>query len=131
MTLTRFYNQLVLEVTLISSYVYIFKDFLRILNHMDNSFGLFLIYNIVSLLRSDFNNTKLKNQIEDNTTFTRTVSLGNDNFIGDGDIVELKIKRVQLTEKLGKHLVQFFKHFKNACLFDIKKKVPLEITRSY
>lgn len=114
--------------------LYIFKDFLRILNYMHNSFGLFLIYNFVSFLRSDFNEVKLKEQIEDNSTFTRTITLVNDNFIGDGTIVELKLKRIQLTENLGKHLAQFFKHYKNACLFNIKKELktaPFEVLQLY
>lgn len=56
--------------------LYIFKDFLRVLSYVDNSFGLFLIYNLVSFLRSDFNDVKLKEQIEDKSTFTRTIILG-------------------------------------------------------
>jgi hypothetical protein len=38
----------------------IFKDILKVFKYMDNSFGLFLIYNLVLFLRSDFNNLKLR-----------------------------------------------------------------------
>ena len=32
----------------------IFKDILKVFKYIDNSFGLFLVYNLVSLLRADF-----------------------------------------------------------------------------
>ena len=46
---------------------------------MDNSFGLFLVYNLVSLLRADFNNIKLRKQVEESDSIQRRILLSSVN----------------------------------------------------
>ena len=43
----------------------ILKDILKVFKYMDNSFGLFLVYNLIPLLRTDFNNIKLRKQVKE------------------------------------------------------------------
>ena len=89
---------------------------------MDNSFGLFLVYNLVSLLRADFNNIKLRKQVSDSIQRRIIFSSVNTNesLNTDGEIL-LNLKRVYVTEKFGQKLIESFNYLKNACLYDIKK----------
>jgi hypothetical protein len=52
------------------------KDILLVFKVLNNSFGLFLIYNLVVFLRSGFDNTKLRNQIENNDPVMLKTSRG-------------------------------------------------------
>lgn len=107
----------------------IFKDFLKIFKKMDNSIGLFLIYNLVDLLRSDFSNNKLK-KIAETQPLNRKLFFGaffhsdSDNVV---DEVILNIKRIEITSKLGQNLVECFTHLKNAYILSIEKKEKANI----
>ena len=90
---------------------------------MDNSFGVFLVYNLVSLLRADLNNIKLRKQVKESDSIQRRILLSsvntNESLNTDGEII-LNLKRVDVTEKFGQKLIESFNYLKNACLYDIK-----------
>ena len=111
-------------------FIPIWKDILQVFKYLDNSFGLFLVYNLVIFLRADFNNSKLKQQIEDNQPLKRKFFFNtNERNSSDKEtIIELNIKRVELTHHFGKNLLEFFEHSKNAYLYQIRKTYNLRGT---
>ena len=68
----------------------IFKDILKVFKYIDNSFGLFLVYNLVLLLQADFNNRKLKKQVEKSDSIQRRILLisvnTNESLNNDGEL---------------------------------------------
>ena len=99
----------------------ILKDILKVFKYMENSFGLFLVYNLVSMLRADFNSKKLKKQVKESNSIHRRLSLSTNESLNTDTEVTLNLKRVDVTEKFGQKLIESFTYLKNACLYDIKK----------
>ena len=99
------------------------KFILRVFKYLDNSFGLFLIYNLVMFLRADFNNTKLKKQMENSNYKNRKLFFSVEDAVEEegSDEIVLNLKRVDITSKFGEKLVQALIHLRNACLFDLQQ----------
>jgi hypothetical protein len=107
-----------------------FKDILQIFQFTNNSFGLFLIYTLVSFLRADTNDTKLKKKVSQNEIFQRTIIFkyveeiesSEDNVLN----LTLNIKRVDFTDNFGRKLIETFTRLKNLALYQMRKTADVE-----
>lgn len=107
----------------------IFKDFLEVFQKTNNSFGLFLIYNLVHFLRSDFDNSVLKkfaeSQRHKKVLFKDSFCLNLDNGVDD---IVVEAYRTGITEKFGKNLVDCFITNKNVYMASVimeeKENIP-------
>ena len=106
-----------------------FKDILQVFQFTDNSFGLFLIYTLVSFLRSDANDTKLKKKISENETFKRTIIFNYTEELESSEVdglnLTLNIKRVDFTENFGRKLIENFTSLRNLALYQMRKTVDV------
>ena len=108
----------------------LFRDILLVMKFINNSFGLFLFYHFITFLRSSFDKSKLKRQQENDKEVNRNIFFGNFDKITDNtfdvEFIELQVKRVNLTEKLGDKLVEAFLHSKEACIHTIRTEYLVE-----
>ena len=95
------------------------KTILKVYKFLNNSFGLFLIYNLLTLLRFDTNNEKLRKQIKQQNSLKKKI-IFNITKSENGKFL-LNISRIQITSHLGTNLVESFIVLRNACLFDLQQ----------
>lgn len=97
------------------------KDILKVYKTMGNSFGLFLIYTLVMSLRSNFNDHKIKEKIEEKLYPARTNFFGDFEINGEELSVQINLKRIDVTSDFGTKLIESFLHLGNACYYDFQK----------
>lgn len=93
------------------------KLILRTFKHSDNSFGLYLIYNLIQYLRSDLDKNLMKKIVSEQNYSNRKIRLK----LADKNQITMNISRSELTTKFGENLIIFFTHMKNSCMADLQK----------